>query len=112
MWEARLERIECSNRLERPLALQLFMVKPLIRGLPRSHHSVREEKERRRDCQVDQKSEIRLKYSTSSRIAVLSFQRPGPGGEAEERVQPKERAEWSEKGQGRISATDTYGIQR
>ena len=51
-------------------------------------------------------------YSSSSKIDKFNFHNPGPMGTESGRTKEKDRAQWSENGQGRMSdtwGTHTYG---
>ena len=88
------------------------MERPLSRLLPASHHFARKGKLYMEPRQACQKSETRRTYSLSLRMAVLSFQRPEPGGMMSGTPTETWTPQWSEKGQGTTVHDKTEHTQR
>ena len=62
--------------------------------------------------QACQRSEARRTYSSSFKMAVLSFHRPGPGGMISGTATETWTPQWSEKGQGTTEEAETEETHR
>ena len=92
--------------------LQYVIERPLGQLFPASHHFANDEKLFMEPHQACQKSETRCAYSTSFRMAVLSFHRPGPERMMSGTVTETWTPQRSEKGQGTMEQAETEETHR
>ena len=87
------------------------MAIPLILSFPQSHHWAQEGKDVFFNFQTHQKLWMEEQKSASSKVDVFKIHLPGPRGKGTGTAHWSTTAEWSERGQGRISHEATKWSQ-